>query len=129
MKRQILGVVAGFVAWSVIWLACNAALAGVGMLPQDAAQPITETSVLLALLVCSVVASLAAGYVTALATPTTNKRRAVATLGWVLITVGVFVQGINLQLMPLWYHFIFVALLLPSAAAGGRLRTLTETSK
>ncbi len=46
-----------------------------------------------------------------------------------LITVGVFVQGMNLALMPLWYHIIFVALLLPAAAAGGRLRKIQETGK
>ena len=128
MQRNILSVVAGFVVWSIVWLAINAGLRGVGMLPADPALPITEPSVLLALLVGSVIASLAAGYTTTMATPH-GKKSPTAALGWVLIAVGVLVQGMNLALMPLWYHIIFVALLLPAAAAGGRLRKIQEAGK
>jgi hypothetical protein len=128
MPKTILSIAAGFIAWSIVWLGVNAGLHGIGMLPADPTQSITSISVLLTLLVGSVVASVAAGYTTAITTPR-GKKSPTPALGWVLITVGVFVQGMNLALMPLWYHIIFVALLLPAAAAGGRLRKIQETGK
>ena len=52
------------------------------------------------------------------------KRKQVAhgvALGLALLAVGIAVQAGYWDVLPIWYHLIFLALLLPMAALGGRL--------
>ena len=121
MMRQIIAVVAGFVLWSVLWLGYNALLLKLGLLPQDQTQPILDAGALLALLAGSVVASLAAGFAAAAIIKTASVRP-VASLGVLLLAVGIFFQSQFWELMPLWYHLTFLILLLPVCVAGARLR-------
>ena len=121
MLRQVLAVLAGFILWSVLWLAYNAFLIKLAVLPHDQTQPLRETSPLLALLVGSVMATLAAGY-SAAVTGKSTSMRPIAALGLLLLAVGIFVQLQYWSLMPLWYHLIFLSLLLPACIAGARLR-------
>lgn len=123
MLRQVLAVVAGFTLWSILWLAYNVVLVKLGVLPQDQTQPLQETGALLALLVGSIIASLLAGYAAAVAGKAASLRP-VAALGLLLLAVGIFVQSQFWLLMPLWYHLLFLALLLPACIAGARLRKL-----
>ena len=44
-----------------------------------------------------------------------------AVLGLLLLVVGVGVQAAMWNLMPLWYHLPFLALLLPATLAGAAL--------
>jgi hypothetical protein len=120
MLRKILAVVSGFILWTVLWLACNALLRALGILPQDQTQPTQDTTALLALLISSVIATLAAGYTSALIAKSAAKLPVVV-LGLLLLAVGVLVQTQFWRLMPLWYHLAFLALLLPACVAGGRL--------
>ena len=121
MLRQVLAVLAGFALWSVLWLTYNAVLVKLGVLPQDQTQPLQETGALIALLVGSIIASLLAGYAAAV-TGKAPSLRPVAALGLLLLAVGIFVQSQFWLLMPLWYHLLFLALLLPACIAGARLR-------
>ena len=123
MLRQVLAVLAGFALWSVLWLTYNAVMVKLGVLPQDQTQPLHETGALLALLVGSFIASLLAGYAAALASKAASMRP-VAALGLLLLAVGIFAQSQFWLLMPLWYHLLFLALLLPACIAGARLRKL-----
>jgi hypothetical protein len=120
MLRQGFAVVIGFAVWSAIWLACNALLVELHALPHSATTPVQEAAPLLALLVAAAIASLAAGYAAALANPSTSTRP-VLVLGVLLVIVGVVVQSNFLDLMPLWYHVAFLALLLPVCLVGAKL--------
>ena len=111
----------GFVLWSAVWLGYNAALQAMGMLPADQTQPIRAAPALLALLVGSVSASLLAGYVAAATAKLAAKAAAIA-LGLLLVATGAFVQAQYWDLMPLWYHLSFLALLLPTCILGGKFR-------
>jgi hypothetical protein len=124
--KQILGVVVGFILWSVLWLGCNQALLMLGLLSPMTAQPVTDPKPLLLLLVASVLISLVTGYVTARivgfpwALP-------VAVLGALLLATGIFFQVKVWYLMPLWYHLTFLLLLIPMTFVGARMRAPTPT--
>jgi mannose/fructose/N-acetylgalactosamine-specific phosphotransferase system component IID len=120
MLRQILAVVVGFILWSAVWLGYNAGLHAMNVLPDDQTQPVQETAVLLALLIGGVLASLIAGYVAALAVDKVSKPPITA-LGLLLLATGIFVQVQLWDLMPVWYHFSFLALLLPVCKFGASL--------
>ena len=42
-------------------------------------------------------------------------------LGILLLIVGVLVQAMVWNLLPIWYHLIFLILLIPATIAGGKL--------
>lgn len=119
MLRSIAAVVAGFVLWTLLWLISNQALMVVASEhfgPEGATDHPGVLSIVLAL---SVVFSVLAGWLSA----TIAQRPAAAlAVGLLLLAVGIFVQSQYWQLMPLWYHLIFLALLLPAALLGGRIR-------
>ncbi len=117
MKRSILSVLAGFVLWTVLWLASNAALAAAvpGAFREDGSTD--SVGMLLLILVLSVVFSVIAGYVTALLARAKAKQHALA-LGLALLAVGIFAQVQFWDVMPVWYHLSFLALLIPGVLLG-----------
>jgi hypothetical protein len=120
MVRQVLAVLLGFLTWSAIWLAGNQLLVELHVLPHGSRTPIKDSGGLLSLLTNAVVATLAAGYSVALLKPPTLQKP-VLVLAALLIAVGVVVQSGLWDLMPLWYHVAFLALLLPMCIAGAKL--------
>ena len=121
MARGILAVLAGFTVWSIIWLGSTNGL--MAAMPGDvqAGQPITSATVLLILLVVSVIASIISGYITAMIA-TEKIMTYVMAFGVVNLLVGIFFQVQSWNLMPIWYHVIFLALLIPAIMYGGKLR-------
>jgi len=116
--RTALGVIAGFIVWSVLWLCANVALRSAGILPATTTAPITAATPVLALLVVSIVCSVVAGY---LAVRLAHVPAAAVFLGVVLLVVGIAVQMKYWTLMPSWYSIAFIILLLPMTVAGGRM--------
>jgi hypothetical protein len=119
MLRQGLSVVAGIAVWSVVWLASNALLVELHVLPHGSVTPVQEAGALLSLLVSAVIASLSAGYAAATVKPSASPLT-VRILGASLVVVGVVVQSNYLDVMPVWYHVAFLALLLPACLAGAQ---------
>ena len=121
MVRNILSVLAGFAVWTVLWLASNAAMAAA--VPSAFAEDgSTENAGILVLfLVFSVVFSIVAGYLCVMLA-----RRKPMRLAWILgvllLAVGLFVQLQFWDVMPLWYHLIFLALLLPGTLFGAKIQ-------
>jgi hypothetical protein len=115
--KTVAAVIAGYLAWTVLWLAGNAGLAAAGLTSKDTSQPITSFTALMCLLALSVACSLLGGYAAQWISPTECKRAAKVTALLLLIT-GVLVQWSLLQIMPLWYHAGFLALLVPMTLAG-----------
>ncbi len=119
MIRSMLSVLAGFVLWPVLSLASNAVLAAAvpGAFREDGSTD--SVGMLLLILVLSVVFSVIAGYVTALLAREKTKQHALA-LGLTLLAVGIFVQIQYWDVMPVWYHLSFLALLVPGVLLGAR---------
>ena len=122
MGRSTGAVVAAFVLWTVLWLALSA---GVQVaLPElvAAGQPVTHTGVLLGYLVGSVAISALSGYVCA-AVKAERPMKTVWIFALILLAVGVGVEASAWSLTPVWYHLVFLTLLVPATVWGGGLRT------
>lgn len=116
--KTVIAIVVGYVAWTVVWLAGNAALSSSGMLPSDPTQAVSAPATLAALLVLSIVASVIAGF---LAQRIDRYSMALGILIVLLVATGAAVQWSVRALMPIWYHVTFLALLAPMCGVGGRL--------
>jgi hypothetical protein len=118
--RNVLAVVAGVVLWSVLWVggAQVAALMGAG---DVAGQSVTRTGALLGYIAFSVVLSVLAGYTTASAAGG-SRMRAVHIAAGVLLLLGIGFEVSAWHLTPVWYHLVFLVLLVPAVVYGGRLR-------
>lgn len=119
--RSILSVVAGNVAWTVLWLSLSAVLAGMYPREFDGKTRIESVGLLLFLLIYSVVISVLAGYVTALVARRKEIQHAAA-LGVLQLALGVFFQSQAWNLLPVWYHLSFLVLLIPGNLFGGQIR-------
>jgi hypothetical protein len=115
MGRAIGAVVAGFALWSVLWLGAGA---GIGAAFPDAVQagePVTSAAVLLSYTVLS-------GFVCA-AVRGATPMKSVWALALVLLAVGMAVEIGGWALTPVWYHLVFLALLVPATVWGGSLKS------
>ena len=131
MLRIILGVVAGFFVWMVIWGGSDTLFKAIspdwwGKNLQQMEDMLstkqsfkTDSTILIITLFRSVVCSILAGYVAALVARENTKSTLI--LGILLLAVGIFVQWIYWDIAPLWYHFIFLFLLIPVTIMGGKL--------
>ncbi len=120
MLRAVIGVIAGYVTWSVLWFVGNRLLFAEAAEVVGAGEPYTRTGPLLGVLVLSIVCSLAAG---AVAAKIAQSRRwgTVAVMAVLLLITGVVVQASVWSLMPFWYHVVFLALIIPVCQVGSWL--------
>lgn len=133
MLRIILGVIAGFIVWSIVWVGMDALLSAIspGWLGKNFVEfqnavnrnesftPPVSVSVYLVFQ--SVLCSLVAGF-TAAAIAKENRKSTLA-LGVLLLATGVFVEASHWNYFPLWYHISFLLLLIPATILGGKLKT------
>lgn len=131
MLRMILGVVAGFIVWSVLWVGSDFVL---GVISSDwgktsaafreavaAKAPYSlDSTILIILLVKSVIVSIISGFIAALIAKENFK--STLGLGVLLLIFGIFIQAMHWDYMPLWYHVPFLLLLIPMTILGGRLK-------
>ena len=131
--RTVLGVIAGFFAWLIAWVGSEQVLSavwpegyGVHQLAFQAAiengGPFTaNTRLLLIQIVLGSIASVASGFLAALVAG--ENKRAPRILGFVLLALGLLKAVLSWPYVPIWYHVIFTALLLPMTIMGGKLKT------
>ncbi len=131
MGRIILGIIVGFVVWSIVWVGGEQTIGrfwaeyGAHSLAAEKALVNGTTiessiAVVLVNLVRSFITSLIAGYMTALVAGEYKKSTMV--LGIILVLVGVAVEYMFWNMAPAWYHILFVLFLLPMTIVGGKLR-------
>lgn len=135
MVRIVVGVIGGFLAWAIAWFggerilsailpkrfgayqrAFEAAVANGGHFTPD-------TTFLLMHIVLASIVSVLSGFLAALIAGE-NKRTPV-TLGFLLVAFGLLKAVLSWPYVPIWYHVIFTALLVPMTILGGRLKTTT----
>ncbi len=134
MVRIILGVIVGFIIWSIVWIGGEASLGQVW--PEFNSHALEaekafrngvafETSPMIAgaNLIRSFLTSLIAGYLAALVAG--EYKRSTMILGVILVAVGVAVEYMFWNIAPVWYHVLFILFLLPMTIRGGRLRRTT----
>lgn len=133
MVRIILGVIAGFCAWIILWVGIEKILSAI--LPEwygapqiafqnaieNGGQFTAETRLLISHIFIASVVAVISGFLAAVVAGE-NKRGPVA-LGVLLLVVGLLKVVMSWQYVPLWYHILFTAVLLPLAILGGKLYT------
>jgi hypothetical protein len=134
MGRIILGVIVGFIVWSVLWVGSDAIFSVIspdwGKTSADFRAAVENktpfalgSTVLIILLIKSLIVSIISGYAAAMIARETDKSTLV--LGILLLVFGIFVQAAYWNYMPLWYHIPFLILLIPMTMLGGKLRRQT----
>lgn len=120
--RMIIGVLAGMALWGVLWNSGTALAQRAFPGQLSDVETITHVGLLIAYIAYSVVLSALAGFVTA-ASAGPRAVPAVYVLAGIHQILGIMAQVSYWDLMPIWYHLVFLALVIPATVLGGRLRS------
>ena len=135
MVRIVLGVIAGFFAWAIVWVGSEKILSaiwpeGFGAhqrafeeAVKNGGQFTANTTMLLTHIVLGSIVSVMSGFLAALIAG--ENKRAPLVLGFLLLAVGLLKLVMSWPYVPIWYHVVFTAILLPMAIMGGKLITNT----
>ncbi len=133
MLRIVLGVIVGFIGWVVVWVGIEKIL--IAVLPEWYGAPqlafqeavekgggqfTAETRLLISHVVIGSIVSVIAGYLAALIAGE-NSRAPLAVGVLLLVAIGLVKVVMSWPYVPMWYHVIFTAILLPMTILGGKL--------
>lgn len=135
MLRIVFGVIAGFLAWLVVWVGSEMVLSA--MWPawygahqraftaaiKSGGQFSADTTILVIHIVCASVVSMMSGFLAAMIAR--ENKRAPLVLGLLLLALALVKAVMSWPYVPIWYHAIFTALLIPMTIAGGKLKART----
>jgi len=135
MLRIILGVVAGFIAWSILWLGSDQILRsfspswyanqqyGLEAAVQNHTPFVPDVAILLMDLGRAAIISIMAGFIAAVVAG--ENRKTPLALGVLLLIFGAAVQASVWSYIPIWYHIVFLGLLIPLTILGGKMKQTT----
>jgi len=135
MLRIVLGIISGFISWMIAWVGSEKILSaiwpeGFGVhqrafeeAVKNGGQFTADTTMLLTQIVLGSIVSVMSGSLAALIAG--ENTRAPLVLGFVLLALGILKAVMSWPYVPIWYHVIFTAILLPMAIMGGKLITTT----
>ena len=127
MKRGIVSVLAGLVAWFCIATAVNFALRVAWPDYAAAEKPMTFTlGMQVARLLTGAIASLCAGFVAAVVAR--ESATAVRALAVMLLLLFIPVHYALWDSFPVWYHFVFLASLIPVTLLGAAWKTKPDAT-
>jgi len=131
MVRIVLGVIAGFFAWVIVWVGSEKILSaiwpeGFGAHQRafeeaikNGGQFTADTTLLLIQIVIGSIVSVMSGFLAALVAG--ENTRAPLVLGFLLVALGLLKVVLSWPYVPIWHHVIFTALLLPMTIMGSKL--------
>ena len=134
MVRIVLGVIGGFIAWLIAWIGSEKILSaiweGFGAHQRAFEEAVknggeftADTTMLITHIVLGSIVSVMSGSVATLIAG--ENTRAPLVLGFLLLALGILKAVMSWPYVPIWYHVIFTAILLPMAIMGGKLITNT----
>jgi len=135
MARIVFGVIAGFFAWALAWFGGEKILSAIWpegfgahqrafeAAIENGGQFTADTTLLLIHIVLASIVSLISGFLSALIAG--ENKRAPLILGLLLAAFGLLKVVLSWPNVPIWYHVIFMALLIPMTIVGGKLKTTT----
>ena len=133
MVRIVVSVITGFIVWALLWVGGEKILSalwpegfGAPQLAFEAAlknggEFTADTTLLLIHIVLGSIVSMMSGFLAALIAG--ENKRAPLVLGFLLVAFGLLKVVMSWPYVPIWYHVIFTALLLPMTIVGGKLKT------
>jgi hypothetical protein len=136
MLRIVLGVIAGFFAWAIVWVGSEKILSAIW--PEwfgahqiafeaavdhgpDASGFTADTTILFMHIVLGSIVSVMSGFLAALIAG--ENKRTPLILGFLLVAFGLLKVVLSWALVPIWYHVIFTAILFPMTIMGSKLKT------
>ena len=132
MLRIILGVIAGFIAWSILWVGSDQLLHTfspgwygahqdrVALAVANGESFNADTVIVIIGLIRSAITTIMAGFIAAVVAG--ENRRSTLILGIILLIVGVAVQLNLWNVYPVWFHLIFWLMLIPLTILGGKMK-------
>lgn len=131
MIRILISAIIGFLVWSVLWIGSDAVFMAISPTYKEhidsfskaleTKQAVEMSSILLLLTLSkSFICSIIAGLVTVMIAKENLKSTLI--LGVFLLAFGIFIQSIYWNYLPLWYHLIFLLMLIPMSIFGGKLK-------
>lgn len=135
MVRIILGVIVGFIAWSIVWVGSEQILswfwpawygahqAAFEMATYNNSAFTPDTRILVMNIIRGSLVSIMSGFLAAMIAG--ERGRSTMSLGILLLAFGVLVAALTWAIIPLWYHIIFTAMLIPMTILGGKLKKAT----
>ena len=132
MGRIVFGVVAGFFSWLIVWVGIEKILSAISPgwfgAHQAAFQSAIEhggqfnadTTILLIHIVLGSIVSVISGVLAALIAG--ENKRAPLILGISLLAMGLLKVVMSWAYVPIWYHVVFTAILIPMTIMGGKLK-------
>lgn len=132
MLRIILGVAAGFIAWSIMWVGSQQVLVmlwpewyGAHQIAFEKAtfnkEPFAwDTTILVTNLVRLTIVSILSGFLAAVIAG--ENKRSTLILAILLFAFGAVVTALTWSLLPIWYHILLLLLLVPMTILGGKLK-------
>lgn len=136
MLRTILGVIGGFIVWTILIRATDAAWIAMspdwfGKSQHDLLEAmnnktpfVVDSTILFILVIRSAILTVISGFVTAWIAKE-NFKSSIA-LGILLSAVGILVSALLWNNAPLWYHLGILLPLIPLAILGGKLKKIEE---
>jgi hypothetical protein len=135
MLRIVLGVIGGFIGWMIVFIGIEKIISALwpafGTNQKAFEEAVkngagasafaADTTMLLTQLVLGTIVSVMAGSLAALIAGENSKAPLIA--GCLLLAMGIAKTIMSRQYVPVWYHIIFTAMLLPLAIVGGKLIT------
>ena len=131
MVPIVLGVIAGFFSWLIVWFGSEKILSAISpegfgahqrafeAAVKNGGQFTAATSLLLTHIVLGSIVSVMSGFLAALVAG--GNPRAPLVLGFLLLALGVVKVVMSWSYVPIWYQVIFTALLIPMTIMGGKL--------
>jgi hypothetical protein len=132
MVRIVMGVIAGFFAWAILWFGGEKILSAIWpafganqrafqAAIENGGQFTADTTMLLTHIALGSIVSVLSGFLAALIAG--ENKRAPLVLGFLLLAVGLLKVVMSWPYVPIWYHVIFTAILIPMTIMGGKLKT------
>ena len=134
MVRIVLGAIAAFFAWVIVWVGSEKILSAIWPAfgihqrafeeaVKNGGQFTADTSVLLTHIVLGSIVSVMCGSLAAVIAG--ENTRSPLVVGCLLLALGLLKAVMSWPYVPIWYHVLFTAILLPMAIIGGRPITTT----
>lgn len=120
MLKNIIAFATAFILWIVLWFG-SSYLVSLLIPSRFNADGTTESSAVFFLfLVASIIISAISGWVLALVVGESNRTLAL-TLGAFLFSLALILHASSWQDFPMWYHMLFLLLMIPSILFGNRI--------
>jgi hypothetical protein len=127
MTKSVLAVIAGFFVTAAVAFAADDLVLRLVPGVRDSAGRVTDTGILVLMLVYTAVSAVAGSYVTGRLAPSRRLLHAMV-LGVIALALSILATVMFWEAGPPWYHAIAVGIVLPCAWAGGTLAARNRES-